>query len=44
MKCSKCESEIGDESRYFETREYIPSYRGLYLDPVLPLNTLTSVL
>ena len=31
MKCSKCESEIGDESRYFETREYIPSIEGYTL-------------
>ena len=31
MKCSKCESNIGDESRYFETKEYIPSIEGYTL-------------
>ena len=31
MKCVKCENEIGDESRYFETKEYAPSIEGYTL-------------
>ena len=31
MKCVKCEGEIGDVSRYFETKEYAPSIEGYTL-------------